>query len=99
MPTPAADGDSHVAIRQTSVGGGWFQGQVRTTPSFVLLYLAIGLLLGEAAIGMTLVARGASLLGRSGSSPSPAPVVPNGPSVGFELESFVTGYVGARSTP
>ena len=69
------------------------RGEVRVTKSFLLLYLAVGLLLAEAAIGVVLVSGGASLL-RPATSTGPEVQVPNGPSVAFELKALLTGYVG-----
>lgn len=63
-----------------------------------LTYLAVGLLLAEAAFGVGLLAGGASLLRPSTPSPAPGVVVPNGPAVQFSLEAFVTGYVGVGGT-
>jgi nitrite reductase (NO-forming) len=62
--------------------------------SFFLVYLAVGLLIAEAAIGVVLVSGGASLLRPSSSPSSPGPAVPNGPPVSFELKALMTGYVG-----
>ena len=73
--------------------------EARPTRSFFLLYLAIGLLLAEALVGVVLVTGGASLLSKNSSpGPTSAAPVPNGPAVSFELKALVTGYVGVGGT-
>ena len=90
---------------RTAVGAGssvprrFWSRDVRATPSFLLLYLAVGLLLAEAAAGIVLVGGGASLLrpgattGTAGAAP-----VPTGVPDLFTLEARVTGYVGVNGT-
>ena len=68
-----------------------------TPPSFLLLYLAVGLLMAEALVGVVLVTGGASLLNRNSPETTSTPV-PNGPPVFFELKAYVTGYVGVNGT-
>jgi len=73
--------------------------EFRATPSFFLLYLAVGLLVAEALIGLVLVTGGASLLRPSSpTSGTTGTPVPNGPPVSFELKAFMTGYVGVNGS-
>ncbi|HYK94174.1 MAG TPA: multicopper oxidase domain-containing protein, partial [Thermoplasmata archaeon] len=69
-------------------------GEVQATPSYILIYLAVGVLLAEAAVGGFLVVGGGSLL-KTGGTVSQEPPVPNGPAVAFVLTAHLTGYVGA----
>ena len=73
-------------------------GEVGASPSFFLVYLAVGLLLAEAAIGLVLVSGGASLLRPTTSVANSGPQAPNGPAVAFELKAFITGYVGVNGS-
>lgn len=68
--------------------------EIPPTRSLLLVYLAVGLLLAEAAVGIALVAGGASLLRPTVSAPTAGEVVPNGPAVSFELKAYLTGFVG-----
>ena len=65
-----------------------------STRSLLLVYLAVGLLLVEAVIGVVLLLGGATLLGTTSSPSTSSPNAPNGPPVSFELQAFITGYVG-----
>ena len=69
-------------------------GEIPPSRSLYLVYLAVGLLLAEAAIGVVLVTGGASLLRPTSSSGPSEVTVPNGPPVAFELKAFITGFVG-----
>ena len=73
-------------------------GETPGTPSFFLLYLAVGLLLGEAAIGIVLVTTGASLLKSSGSPSGTAAQMPNGVARTFELTAYMTGFLGVNGS-
>ena len=69
-------------------------GEVQATPSFVLLYLAVGLLMAEATGGIVLFTVGGSLLKTGGTAPV-APTVPNGVAQSFNLTAYLTGWMGA----
>ena len=64
------------------------------TPALALTYLAVGLLVMEAVIGVVLLVGGASLFPSAAGPSGGGANVPNGPSVSFELQAFMTGYVG-----
>jgi len=68
--------------------------EVRGTPTLVLMYLAVGLLLAEAAGGMVLYYEGGTLLKGAATSGPAAVTVPNGVPVAFNLTAYMTGYVG-----
>jgi len=93
---PAAPSSSKLS-RQARSPGFW-SGDFQPTRSFFLLYLAVGLLMAEALIGLVLVTGGASLLRSGSSSGPPSTSVPNGPDVTFELKAFMTGYVGVNGS-
>jgi nitrite reductase (NO-forming) len=89
----AAVGDG-ITVTGAARGKGVLQGEARPTPSFLLLYLAVGLLLAEAAMGGAIVLAGGSLLKTAGTSSPTSPQVPSGANVSFELTAYITGYVG-----
>jgi nitrite reductase (NO-forming) len=78
---------------------GWLGGSdLRPTKTFLLVYLAVGLLLAEGLVGLVLVTGGASLLRPGAPATSTGVPVPNGPPVTFELKAFMTGYVGVNGS-
>jgi nitrite reductase (NO-forming) len=96
----ATDRDSTQLGSPTGAGRrGWtLESDFRPTKTFLLVYLAVGLLIAEGLVGLVLVTGGASLLKPTSSSPTTGIPVPNGPAVSFELNAFMTGYVGVNGS-
>jgi nitrite reductase (NO-forming) len=69
-------------------------GDVNATPSFLILYFAVGLLMAEAAGGLVLFTVGGSLLKNAPTTPASSQV-PNGAARTFNLTAYMTGFVGA----
>lgn len=97
MATQAVHGPRTIAGKEApSLGGAArraLTGDTQATPSFVLMYLAIGLLLAEAFLGGALVFGAGSLLKSNTTSTETTPV-PNGPAISFSLTARITGFVG-----
>ena len=82
----------------TASRGFSLSGETPGSSSLILVYLAVGLLMAEAGIGVILVTSGASLLKSSGSGGTGVTAIPNGVARQFELTAFMTGFVGVNGS-